>query len=109
MKYTFQMEPGEYWWGGTSESGCAVPFHEKSVFSEDFRVISQNQTMPMFLSSHGRCIWSETPFSVKIQDGMFVFDGDEVTIESFGKTLRDAYCGAQRKYFPHCGKKLRRK
>lgn len=106
MHYTFTMEKGEFWWGGTSESGCAEPFDNTSEFSEDFRIVSHNQTMPMFLSNHGRCIWSETPFAVEMKSGTFTFEGEGISIESFGTTLRDAYRGAQKKYFPPCGKKL---
>lgn len=106
IKYSFKMLKNEFWWGGTSADGEKSPFDINSMVSHDFTVDSPNQTMPMFLSNFGRCIWSETPFKVKIKSGEINIDGDIVTLESFGKTLKDAYRGAMNKYFPPSGKLL---
>ena len=106
MKYKFQMEHGENWWGGTSDDGCIAPFNHDTVLSRDFRISSPNQTMPMYISNHGRCIWSEDPFGVEICDGNFFIDGDRVFLEKFGNTLREAYTTAQNKYFPPQGQRL---
>lgn len=106
MNYSFIMGENEYWWGGTSVDGSFAPFDKNTFIEHDFNIDAQNQTMPMFLSSKGRCIWSENPFKVKIHNGVFEIDGKDVSIESFGNTLKDAYKGAQRKYFPVSGNKL---
>lgn len=103
MTYTFKILDNEYWWGGTSTDGINMPYSKDSIASFDLRKVSENQTMPMYLSSLGRCIWSETPFAVEIKNGEFNIEGDEVTIESFGSSLKDAYIGAMNKYFPPCG------
>lgn len=106
MRYVFQMESDECWWGGTSDDGCAAPFTKSTVLSRDFRISSPNQTMPMYLSSHGRCIWSEEPFGVEIKDGQFVIDGENVVLEQLGSNLMEAYTAAQAKHFPPQGNRL---
>lgn len=60
----------------------------------------------MFLSNNGRCIWLDNPFCVKIADGTFEFDTDEVSIETYGSCLRDAYIGAQKSHFRPTGETL---
>ena len=103
MQYRFRMEPGECWWGGTSDDGNAVPFTESTDLTRDFRISCPNQTMPMYLSSHGRCIWSEEPFAVTIRDGVFLMEGNEITLEKLGENLPEAYRAAQAKHFPPQG------
>jgi len=106
MEYIFKMDEGEYWWGGTAEHGSFSPFGHDTEIKADFRVECPNQTMPMFLSNKGRCIWSEEPFGIEVRDGMFILDGNDITIENFGSNLRDAYRSAQAKYFPPEGDEL---
>lgn len=106
MKYTFDMLDGELWWGGTTVDGRISPFDRSTVFERDFIKLCPNETMPMYLSNMGRCIWSEDPFKVKIENGRFELEGGEITLESFGETLRDAYMGASMKHFPPRGEYL---
>ena len=103
MKYSFRMKKGECFWGGTSEDGIHAPFDEKTKISHDFRVECENQTMPLFLSNFGRCIFSKKPFSVKIENGEFEIEGEDVFLENFGENLKDAFRGASAKYFPPRG------
>jgi len=103
MQYTFKMLEGECWWGGTSNDGALMPYDEKTDLARDFRVSACNQTMPMYLSDKGRCIWSEQPFACRIQNGVFHIEGEGVTLETFGSTLKEAYLGAMRAHFPPRG------
>ena len=103
MKYEFQMLENEYWWGGSSNDGKLAPYSKKNDFARDYRKDTSNQTMPMFLSNQGRCIWSEEPFSCVIRNGTFYIEGNDVTLEAFGSTLREAYLGAMSKHFPPRG------
>lgn len=104
MKYTFPMLAGEYWWGGTSVDGGICPFDKNTKLEHDFIYDSANQTMPLFLSSKGRCIWSEDAFKVHIHDGVFDIEApEEVVLETFGEDLRSAYVGAMQKHFPPAG------
>ncbi len=100
MTYQFPMLENEYWWGGTTVDGNEAPFHKGTHLTRDFRVSCPNQTMPMYLSNKGRCIWSETPFAVTIAKGVFTIEGDEVVLETYGTTLREAYRGAMAAHFP---------
>jgi len=106
MKYVFKMYDGEFWWGGTADYGVISPFDANTEISGDFRVECKNQTMPMFLSSKGRCIWSEEPFKVDIKDGVFTLEGNDITMETFGSTLKDAFNGALNAHFPIDGDEL---
>lgn len=106
MNYTVKMTENEYWWGGSAMDGINCPFDRHTDLERDFRVNAPNQSMPMYLSDKGRCIWSDKPFYVKIKNGVFEFEAESISVESFGETLRDAYKGAMKKYFPPKGKKL---
>ncbi len=103
MNYVFAMQKGECFWGGSSNDGVQMPFSVTSDFESDYRKISENQTMPMFLSNKGRCIWSEEPFKIAFKDGEILIEGNDVVLEVFGKTLREAYIGAMNKHFPPRG------
>lgn len=105
MKYTFPILENEYWWGGTVASG-ACPLTRESEYHKDFRVDCDNQTMPLFLSNLGRLIWSEEPFRVDVENGCFHMEGENITLEKPGNTLREVYTSAQKKYFPCDGKRL---
>lgn len=107
MICTFKMEQDECWWGGTSADGERCPFDKETETENDFTCECANQTMPMYLSNKGRCIWCEDGFKVKISGGIFEIDApSEVTIEKFGDTLKSAYIGAMKKYFPISGETL---
>ncbi len=106
MNYTFKIQSGECFFGGSSNEGTKMPFCESSSFSGDYRRVSENQTMPMFISTSGRCIWSEKPFKVEFKNGEILIEGEDVKLETYGSTLRDAYIGAMNKHFPPSGNKL---
>ena len=102
MKYIIEMAENEYWWGGTTVDGRICPFDRETVLKRNFYELCPNQTMPMYLSNMGRCIWSDKPFAVKIENGRFEIDGEDVVVEQFGDTLRSAYCGAMEKALCIC-------
>lgn len=106
MEYIFEILDDECWWGGTTVDGRLCPFDKNTVLERNFLEVCSNQTMPMYLSNKGRCIWSEEAFKVKIYDGKFIIDGNNVVIEQFGSTLKEAYLGAMNKYFPPTGEFL---
>ncbi len=106
MKYKITMLDGEYWWGGSSNDGTLAPYHKDMVLARDFRSAASNQTMPMYISNMGRCIWSESPFACEIKDGAFEVIGNGVCLETYGSTLRDAYIGAMNAHFKPCGDTL---
>ncbi len=106
MKYIFKIGENECFWGGTSNDGKIAPFDKKTKLWHDFRKDCENQTMPMLLSNNGRVIISDKAFEILIEDGKIEIEGDNVREEQFGSTLRSAYCGAMRKFFPPRGNML---
>ena len=108
MEYrlTVSMLQNERWWGGTSFDGARSPFNGNSVFSRDLLHSGLNQTMPMYISDLGRCIWSEEPFAISFDKGKIIISGrSEVVLEQFGNSLKEAYLGAMNKHFPPEGDK----
>ena len=89
MKYFFRILDGEVFWGGSSEDGIFAPFDKKTELTHDFNVECENQTMPLFLSNRGRCIFSPKPFKVKISDGVFEIEGED---ESSACEALKAFC-----------------
>lgn len=60
-----QILDNEYWWGGIVDIGMEMPWDGSSVCTIDPSTMGRDQRSPLFLSSHGRCIWSEKPFTMK--------------------------------------------
>lgn len=97
---------GEKWWGCMVALGSHMPYRsytQEADLSEDNQ---NNQVVPLMLSSEGRYIWSENPFS-------FMFSGDTLIISSgtgpvtpvnAGNSLRDAYLTASERHFSPSGK-----
>jgi alpha-glucosidase (family GH31 glycosyl hydrolase) len=104
MKYSFKILDGEYWWGGSSNDGIEMPFSSKTEgYIRDFRVSCPNQTMPLYISSMGRYIWSEYPFAVVIDRGVIELEGRDIIMVQAGSCLRDAYLAASKAHFPFGG------
>lgn len=105
--YTIPFEKDELWWGGAVGRAYHQPFSEQSDYTDDYRSTGVlNQTMPLFVSDHGRYIWSESPFMVSIKDGAFTFEGGQAEVVKAGTCLRDAYLAAMQAHFPFNGKHL---
>ncbi|HLY27857.1 MAG TPA: glycoside hydrolase family 31 protein [Aggregatilineales bacterium] len=95
--------PDEYWWGGAVADGWKMPFAEGS--ERDLTNLSENQGMPLLISSKGRYVWSEKAYR-------FAFDENQLHItsqpdvtergEDLG-SLRDVYRHVSAKYFPTTG------
>lgn len=99
-----KMLAGEYWWGGSADDGVQMPFSAETCgYVRDFRVSAPNQTMPLYLSSCGRYVWSEHPFRVRIDGGVLFFEGRDITLNRAGDTLRAAYLAAESAHFPFVG------
>ena len=106
MIYKIKMEDGECFFGGTAVDGEISPFDKTTDIERDFNITCENQTMPMYLSTCGRSIWSDEPFKVTVKNGEFIIDGNDVILEKHGDTLKDAFLGAMKKHFPPSGEKL---
>ena len=68
-RYESQIVPlkGEKWWGGMVALGSKMPF-DGTLRLFDLSVENMNnQNVPLLLSSEGRYIWSDRPFSFKVE------------------------------------------
>ena len=96
----FSLLANEYWWGGMVEKGIEMPFHQQSKVCLDLRRTDHyNQVSPFFLSSRGRILWSQKPFSVAFDKGKVFVDGI-AQLETVGNCLREAYLYGASHCFP---------
>ena len=101
MITSFSILPNEYWWGGRIVGSEKMPFHAETEFSIDLNHEKRTQTVPFFLSSKGRYIWSEEPFIITFSKGEITLESQyEIIVDKPGDTLREAYLAAMRRHFP---------
>ena len=108
-KIVFKMLKSELWWGGSSawvkverEGNLAnvQPYDETSEESFDSIIDGFNQSAPLFLSSCGRYVWSNSPLKATFKKGIVEIEGENVRLVEAGTCLRDAYLTAMKEYFP---------
>lgn len=105
MELSVKLLENEYWWGGSVANAESMPLSNDSPDYELDMYYGYNQTMPLFISSLGRYIWSEKPLKVKFSHSeLFLSSEAEIILGSGGDSLRDAYIAASKKYFPFSGK-----
>lgn len=97
---------GEKWWGGTTFYGSDQPY--SSVGWRDLAAMSYcNPTAPLFLSSHGRYVWSDRPFAFSFEKGDLIVkakaDAMPKVCQAPERTLRGAYLAASAAHFPPSG------
>ncbi|QGQ98782.1 glycoside hydrolase [Paenibacillus psychroresistens] len=94
----------EYWWGGVVNDGSFMPYGNTD-YSRDLRDMDENQASPLLLSSKGRFIWSEQPYTFTFnQDELAINDADGSII--FGQehqNLATAFKHVSQTYFPPSG------
>ncbi|MEV7623884.1 glycoside hydrolase family 31 protein [Actinoplanes sp. NPDC089786] len=104
-------EDGERWWGGAVADGALMPFgpgHRRdlawSAGRPDDPGHGPNQSAPLLLSSAGRYIWSERPFTFEVGAGELRVSGDDLVLDRAGGSLGDAFRGASARFFPPSGR-----
>lgn len=99
------IEQDEYWWGGVVAQGASMPYLKPAKEYDLARENSNNQVVPLFVSSKGRYIWSDKPFKFSVTTEKIVLKSDfeELKIQQAGNTLKSAYLAASAKYFPASG------
>lgn len=102
---SIKLLPGEYWWGGLARHGDQMPFHAQTDYQQSLhRTFFGNQACPLLVSSHGRYVWSETPFAFALKDGWLHVDecAESAIIEGQAEelNLRGAYLAAAQRFFP---------
>ena len=107
MIYSIEILKGECFFGGSVKDSLKMPFDSNSDFSCDLRTDGiSNQTMPILLSTKGRYIWSEEPFKFTFKNGKIIIEGNSVSVNESGETLKDAYKAAMEAHFPFDGRHL---
>ena len=105
---TIEMAPGENWWGVANFHGSSMPFNAKTSLKIDIRKDGRaNQYASLMVSDKGRAIWCEEQAEFKIEGGKIrVTPGGNAPVElvEAGKTLRDAFTYASKKWFPASGR-----
>lgn len=104
---TVQSLQGESWWGGNVADGTLMPFDEQTELARDLEGDArENQAQPLLVSSHGRFVAAEAPFSFTLRGGVLSLLGrrDPLTLAQAGHTLRGALAGAARACFELTGR-----
>ena len=69
------IEPGEYWWGGTVGGGWRMPIGADGYEERDLRIESEgNQCAPLLLSTRGRWVWCEDAFKYTFTNGVLTVE-----------------------------------
>ena len=103
------VPPDEWWWGGAVADGQLMPFgrfsHRRNLatsagfVNDDSR--GRNQSAPLLVSSAGRYVWSDRPFTFTFDGaGGLALDGDDVVLGREGNTLASAFRAAAARHFP---------
>ena len=106
------IEPGEWWWGGAVADGTRMPFgaepHRRDLATNAGQVgdptAGANQSAPLLLSSHGRYVWSDEPFTYAFDGvGGLEVDGTAALRQAQGSSLGEVFRSAAREHFPASG------
>ncbi len=66
----------EYWWGGAAHYGYLMPIHGTGEWLIDpASHHAADQSAPVYLSSKGRYLWSERPFTLRAAGGKLLAEG----------------------------------
>ena len=96
--------PGERWHGGTTFYGEEQPY--STTPARNLANASHcNPCAPFFVSTAGRYVWSDSPFTFAWTNGTLYVTSEAGVLRPVlaGSTLRDAYLAASRRHFPPSG------
>ena len=98
-------QEGEDWWGGMVALGSKMPYRNELRLIDLSQENLNNQNVPLFLSSKGRVVWSDRPFSFKTEAGNIHIYSQYEKISPFqaGSTLKEAFAVASSRFFPPSG------
>ncbi|MEM8493806.1 MAG: glycoside hydrolase family 31 protein [Planctomycetota bacterium] len=104
VRHRLTLRPDEFWWGGRVVDGHLGPFHAGSSYRVDLTDTGGNQVMPLFVSSRGRALWSDVPFTASFDRGVLTAEigadiarrrpESTIMLATAGTTLRGAYRAA---------------
>ena len=98
---TVTILENEFWWGGSVHHGYKMPIGQDSELSIDPGASdSCDQSAPVYVSSRGRYLWSDKPFSLRAAKGELHLEGmGGIRLEEGHGDLKGAYLAAT-KHFP---------
>jgi len=96
---------GEQWWIGVVNHGHHMPLSD-GYEANLVGYIYGNQAQPVLVSSRGRSIWSDEPFHIEVKEHRIFLrkSSGEFIVQKYGSSLREAYLGVSRQFFPPAGK-----
>jgi len=102
---TIQIKNGERWYGGAVTEGQQMPVKDGYTFNL-FANTGGNQAAPLLLSTSGRYIWSDGPFTFTVKGDVLEITNAAAPVEldSIGHNLKEAFANAAKKHFPAKGK-----
>ena len=98
-----RLEPGERVWAGKVAQGIDLP--AKDTLEIDMHNNFGNQLTPLLLTSAGRYVWSDEPYTATVSADRIVIRDNEAPVETgvVGGNLQEAYRFCMQKYFPPQG------
>lgn len=96
--------PGEKWYGGAVNDAHLMPFRDGYTL-DLYGDTRGNQASPLLISTKGRLIWSEEPFTFAFKGHQLVISHTRapLVMDSAGGGLRDAFRTAAKRFFPTAG------
>jgi alpha-glucosidase (family GH31 glycosyl hydrolase) len=98
---TIVVQKGEKWFGGAINDAHLMPF--QNGYALDMNGDTRgNQAAPLLISTKGRFIWSEAPFTFRFGQDTLQITGAKagLTIDSTAGDLRQAFLRASKRFFP---------
>ncbi len=102
-----EIKDGERWWAGVISQSHLMPIGRGQDYAFDFTDnTGGNQGQPLLISSSGRYLWCEDPFSFRFDGRLLTAASRRSAIASGkeGHSLREAFQYASRNFFPPSGR-----
>jgi len=108
VKLELPLLSQEYWFGGVVRHGYQMPFGASEYRCQLNGNLVGNQGCPLLVSTRGRYVWSEEPFTFEFKDRRLRIEEAAGAVEwgeghALEKNLRGAYQAACGKFFPPSG------
>lgn len=99
------INKNEFWWGISVGEGYRMPFGADSDLKLSILGSRENdQFAPLLVSSDGRYLYGDKPFSITVENGVITTDTDDgIDFHSGSENLRGAYLAAMKAHFPFTG------
>lgn len=99
------IEPNEFWWGGLTADGVAMPFSAGTTAGAELTSdLRGNQGVPLLISSLGRYLWSDAAFDFRVDRGVINISGaGTISLSEGHENLAGAFRAAAHAHFPASG------